>query len=257
MKYILAIPRFLFKLYFALVFFVIMILSYPIFKYWLKRGAQYHKVFKLEQKIARLIQYFALVPQKVVSNAGFPPPPYIVIANHTSHLDIVHMYTLIPDYYLFLGKSEILRWPIIKIFFKGMNIPVKRGSIRASREAQQLADKKIKEGNSLSIFPEGGIFVGAPKMNSLKNGAFKLAMENKIPLVPVTYLDNWKLMGDSHLFFDPARPGISRVIIHENIPTIDLNEKDLVSLRNKCRAIIEAPLKEKYPKYFPKLVSKK
>jgi len=101
MKYILALPRFLFKIYFVIIFFMVMIISYPIFKYWIKRGAQYQKVFLLEKKIAFVLQWLGLVPQKVVSNAGFPSPPYIVIANHNSYLDIVHMYTLVPDFYLF------------------------------------------------------------------------------------------------------------------------------------------------------------
>ena len=168
MKYILVIPRLLYKIYFALVFFIIMILSYPIFKFWLKRGAQYDKVFKLEKKIALLIQYVGLAPVKINYTAAFPSPPYIVISNHNSYLDIVHMYTIIPDFYLFLGKSEILHWPIIKIFFKGMNIPVERGSIRASRKAQELADQKLKLGKCLMIYPEGGIFKGAPKVSSFK-----------------------------------------------------------------------------------------
>ncbi len=250
MKYILALPRFLFKIYFVLIFFMVMIISYPIFKYWIKRGAQYQKVFLLEKKIAFVLQWLGLVPQKVVSNAGFPSPPYIVIANHNSYLDIVHMYTLVPDFYLFLGKSEILRWPILKIFFKGMNIPVKRGSRKASLEAQKIADEKLKGGNCLIIFPEGGIYKGAPKLSHFKNGAFKLAIENDIPIVPVTFVNNWRLMGDSQLFLDPSGPGISKTIIHESISTVAMNEKDLIALRNNCKEIIEAPLRSKYPKYF-------
>ena len=250
MKYLLAIPRFLFKIYFALIFFVVMLLSYPIFKFWLKRGAQYQKVFLLEKKIAFLLQWMGLVPQKIVSRSAFPPPPYLVIANHNSYLDIVHMYTLVPDFYLFLGKSEILHWPILRIFFKGMNIPVKRGDMRASREAQRIADEKLKMGNCLVIFPEGGIYKGAPKVSNFRNGAFKLAIENNVAIVPVTFLNNWKLMGDSQVFFDPSGPGFSKTIIHESISTVDLNEKDLLALRNKCKEIIEAPLRARYPKKF-------
>jgi 1-acyl-sn-glycerol-3-phosphate acyltransferase len=233
-----------------------MILVYPIFKFWIKRGAQYQKVFLLEKKVAFIIQWLGLAPHYIIEKNDFPPPPYIVVANHTSYLDIVHMYTLIPDFYLFLGKSEILRWPIIKIFFKGMNIPVKRGSIRASREAQEMADAKLKEGKSLSIFPEGGIYGGAPALNPLKNGAFKLAIKNQVPIVPISFVNNWRLMGDFNFFFDSSHPGLSKIIIHESISTKGMNEKDLITLRNKCKEIIEAPLKSRYPKYFEQYGSK-
>ncbi len=250
MKYLLLIPRVLYRVYFIFVFFFVMIVAYPIFKFWIKRGAQYHKVFLLEKKVALVIQWLGLAPQIIISDNKFPPPPYIVVSNHTSYLDIVHMYTLIPDFYLFLGKSEILRWPIIKIFFKGMNIPVKRGSIRASKEAQEMADSKLKIGKSLCIFPEGGIKGGAPLLNLFKNGAFKLAIKNNVPIVPITLLNNWKLMGDANFFYDSSHPGFSKTIVHESIPTTELNEKDLIFLRNKCKDIIEAPLKSRYPKYF-------
>jgi 1-acyl-sn-glycerol-3-phosphate acyltransferase len=250
MKYLLLIPRLLYKVYFALVFFIIMILSYPIFKYWIKRGAQYDKVFQLEKKIALILQYMGLAPLKIESKSTFPPPPYIVLSNHTSYLDIVHMYTIIPDFYLFLGKSEILHWPIIKIFFKGMNIPVERGSIRASKKAQELADNKLKNGKCLMIYPEGGIFKGAPRVQKFKNGAFTLAINNNVPIVPVTFLNNWRIMDDSSVLWGFSRPGIAKAIVHESIDTTTMNEKDLISLRNKCKKIIEEPLALRYPKYF-------
>ena len=38
------------------------------------------------------------------------------------------MYNVIPEYFLFMGKYELLRWPLFKIFFKDMNIAVNRGN---------------------------------------------------------------------------------------------------------------------------------
>jgi 1-acyl-sn-glycerol-3-phosphate acyltransferase len=232
-----------------------MIVSYPIFKYWIKRGAQYDKVFQLEKKIALLLQYIGLAPLKLESSTTFPPPPYIVLSNHTSYLDIVHMYTIIPDFYLFLGKSEILHWPIIKIFFKGMNIPVERGSIRASKKAQELADQKLKSGKCLMIYPEGGIFKGAPRVQKFKNGAFTLAIENNVPIVPVTFLNNWRIMDDSSALWGNSRPGIAKAIVHQSIDTSAMNEKDLISLRNQCKELIEAPLRSRYPQHFQEAAS--
>ena len=107
-----------------------------------------------------------------------------------------------------------------------------------------------RPGKCLAIFPEGGIFPGAPKLSKFKNGVFKLAIENNVPLVPITFLDNWHLMGDSHPLWDPAGPGVSRAIIHESIPTLELNEKDLISLRQECKEVIEAPLRQRFKRKF-------
>ena len=38
------------------------------------------------------------------------------------------MYNVVPEYFLFMGKYELLKWPLFNIFFKGMNIAVNRGS---------------------------------------------------------------------------------------------------------------------------------
>lgn len=250
MKYILILLGTIYKLYFALVFFVTLTLTYPIFKFFLKRGSQYEKVFGLFKKVATFLQWAGLAPLKKLNNPKFPEPPYIVIANHTSHLDIVHMYSIIPSYFLFLGKSEILHWPILRIFFKGMNIPVNRENLRKSTEAKMLASEKLKEGINLAIFPEGGIYGGAPALNRFKNGAFKLAIEHQAAIIPVTFLNNWQRMGDDVFFSGSALPGISKAIIHPPITTTGMTQKDLIPLHKRCADIIEKPLRERYPSKF-------
>ena len=250
MKYILVLLGTIYKFYFALVFFVTLTLTYPFFKFLLKRGSQYEKVFRLFKIVATFLQWVGLAPLKKLNHPPFPNPPFIVIANHTSHLDIVQMYSIIPSYFLFLGKSEILHWPILRIFFKGMNIPVNRENLRKSTEAQKIASEKLKEGINLAIFPEGGIYGGAPVLNPFKNGAFKLAIEHQATIIPVTFINNWKRMGDDVFFSGSALPGISKAIIHPPIITTGLNQKDLIPLRKRCADIIEKPLRERYPTRF-------
>ncbi|MEC7005687.1 MAG: lysophospholipid acyltransferase family protein, partial [Bacteroidota bacterium] len=56
--------------------------------------------------------------------------PYIICPNHKSYLDIVLMYLIIPHDFAFIGKSELLKWPVVRIFFKrGVDIPVYRDSV--------------------------------------------------------------------------------------------------------------------------------
>ncbi|MBK7084897.1 MAG: 1-acyl-sn-glycerol-3-phosphate acyltransferase [Flavobacteriales bacterium] len=50
------------------------------------------------------------------------------MSNHSSYLDIVQMFNLVPDYFLMMGKYELQRWPLFRIFFKRMDIAVNRGS---------------------------------------------------------------------------------------------------------------------------------
>lgn len=239
-----------FRLYFGLVFFTALLITYPLFKFYIKRGRRYDRVFGLFKVLSIIIQWLGLVPAKVIERQNFPSPPYIVVANHASYLDIVHMYSVIPSYFLFLGKSELLHWPIVRIFFKGMNIPVSRNNLRKSTEALLISSEKLSEGKNIIIFPEGGIFPGAPCLKPFKNGAFKLAIKHQVSIVPVTFLNNWKYLGDEHPIWGRARPGLAKVIIHEPIKTKGLDLKDLIPLRKECFNIIEKPLRDRYPSKF-------
>lgn len=141
-----------------------------------------------------------------------------------------------------MGKQEIEKWPLFNIFFtKGMHILVDRKNpIKAQRSFLKAA-KEVDKGNNLIIFPEGTIWPFAPKLKPFKNGAFKMAIEKQVPIVPITFVRNFKLLKTGAFFKAPARPGISEVIIHEPIETKGMKETDMLSLRNQVFEIIQSP----------------
>lgn len=152
---------------------------------------------------------------------------------------------VIPDFFVFMGKSELLKWPLLNVFFKNGNfdIAVPRGSIVGSARAMDAARLAIDEEKSVVIFPEGTIpESNLPKMIRFKNGAFKLAIEKQVPIVPVTYLTNWKIFGEPFFYKDKAMPGISKVVVHEPIETKGMTENDLVNLREQVYTIIDNEL---------------
>jgi 1-acyl-sn-glycerol-3-phosphate acyltransferase len=171
--------------------------------------------------------------------------PYVICPNHCSYLDIVTTYIAIPDYFHFMGKAELKNIPLFGHFFKEMNIPVDRASIMSSHRAFKRAKNDIDKGISVAIFPEAMIPDSAPKLNSFKNGAFKLAIEKQIPIIPIVYLDNWKRMPDGILRrMYAGGPGRSRMIVHEPVETVGMTEIDLSVLKNKVYRIIDDTLKK-------------
>lgn len=94
------------------------------------------------------------------------------------------MYNVIPEYFLFMGKYELLRWPLFNMFFKDMNIAVNRGSHVEAAKAFRRAANALDRGTSLALFPEGTIPVFTPRLKPFKDGAFKLAIEKQVPIVP-------------------------------------------------------------------------
>ncbi len=170
----------------------------------------------------------------------FPDPPYIICPNHSSYLDIVLMYSIVPDYFIFMGKGEIKSWPLFNILFtKGMNILVERASKMDSHKAFMKAGEEIDRGSCVVIFPEGTIPKSAPKMKAFKNGAFKLAMEKQVPIVPITYKNNWKLLQPGAVLKAWARPGISKVVVHDPIVPKGNSEEEMVNLRHRAFEIIQ------------------
>ena len=170
---------------------------------------------------------------------AFKHSPCIYCANHNSYIDIMLAYVFIPEYFVFMGKREIQSIPLFNIFFKGMNILVDRKSNVDAHKAFTRAGEELKKGHSIFIFPEGGIFFRGPELKKFKNGAFRLAIENQVPVVPVTYRNNWKILQTGSYFMANACPGITKIIVHSPILTAGMKEENLVDLREQTYEAIK------------------
>ncbi len=236
--------RWLYKLWFALVFFGSLVVLYIPFRILLFRPKRYEKAFRLKRAWAFFLQWASGVPVRVRQKAPLPTAPYIICCNHSSYVDIIQMYNVIPQYFLFMGKYELLKWPLFNMFFKGMNIAVNRGSHVEAAKAFRRAAQALDRGTSLAMFPEGTIPAFTPRMKPFKDGAFKLAIEKQVPIVPITFLDHWRLFGEPTELLSRARPGVARAIVHAPVPTAGLTMDDLVALRTQVFRTIEEPLLE-------------
>ncbi|TXI80730.1 MAG: 1-acyl-sn-glycerol-3-phosphate acyltransferase [Flavobacteriales bacterium] len=235
--------RGVYKLYFGLVFFGSLALLYIPFRILLFRPRRYQRAFRLKRAWAFFLQWALFIPVRVERRAELPAAPYIICCNHSSYLDIIQMYNVIPGYFLFMGKYELLKWPLFNIFFKGMNIAVNRGSRVEAAKAFRKAAKALDRGTSLALFPEGTIPASAPRMKAFKDGAFRLAIEKQVPIVPITFVDHWRLFGEPSEVLSRARPGIAHAVVHPAIATQGLTMDDLVTLRTTVYRTIEDPLR--------------
>lgn len=231
--------RILFFLNGGLMFLIL----FPFFKISLSKEKWFPIAFKLKRVLARLIVFNTGIRVKKIGQVKLSiNQAYVFCPNHTSFLDIVVSYLVIPNYFHYIGKAELLKVPFFNIFFQKMNIVVDRGSIRDSHRAFQRSCDDIDKHISIAVFPEATIPVTTPELGNFKNGPFKLAIEKQIPIVPITYLDNWRILADSHKHKCRSGPGCSRVLIHEPIPTIGLTEKDMSALKKKVYLAIRKSL---------------
>jgi 1-acyl-sn-glycerol-3-phosphate acyltransferase len=242
MKWIKAIFFNLWKLYVGLIFSLTALLLYPFFLLILALPKGRLKSFRLFVVWSRMMQVFCFYPSRKSKNIPKLDGPFIILPNHTSYLDIFLMCSLFPEKpFLFMGKSEILSYPIIKTYFKNLNIPVDRSNKMKAGQAFIKAKQALEEGFSLVIFPEGGIPKNeAPKLANFKDGAFLLADKTGVPLIPIAFLNHYKLFSDPSDFFGTARPGMSHVCVHDPI----YSEKGVKETKKLCRALIQASLDE-------------
>ena len=114
---------------------------------------------------------------------------------------------------------------------------------RSSPESRKAvfirAQKRIKEGASICIFPEGGVPKESIVLDRFKAGAFRLAINHKVPLVPMTFFDNKKRL--SYTFFSGS-PGKMRVQVHPTISTENLTIEDTNSFCEEVYNLISTSL---------------
>ena len=141
-----------------------------------------------------------------------------------------------------MGKEELVDGLVTGLFFKTVDIPVNRESKMSSYRAFKKAGEKLTHGKSVIIFPEGKISDDyPPRLHEFKNGPFKLAIELKVPIIPVSSPNTWKMLWDDGTKYG-TRPGICHFYVHKPIDTINLTADDADALRDKVYGIINNKL---------------
>jgi 1-acyl-sn-glycerol-3-phosphate acyltransferase len=170
---------------------------------------------------------------------------YMFVANHTSMADIMLMLAVVKHPFVFVGKKELSKIPLFGFFYKRTCILVDRGSQKSRMEVFNRAEKRLKQGLSICIFPEGGVPSDESiLLDTFKDGAFRLAIEHQIPIVPMTFADNKERF--SYTFFSGS-PGLMRVKVHSFVSTIGKtieNKKDIKEIKEKVWGVIHHQLLE-------------
>jgi 1-acyl-sn-glycerol-3-phosphate acyltransferase len=168
---------------------------------------------------------------------------YMLVANHTSMTDIMLMLVLVKNHpFVFVGKKELAQIPIFGFIYKRVSILVDRGSSKSRYQVFERAQKRIQQGLSICIFPEGGVPEEHIVLDEFKDGAFRIAIEHQLPIVPMVFFDNKKRF--SYTFFSGS-PGKMRAKVFPIIETKGKTQEDKNVLKNQVREIIlQSLLKE-------------
>ena len=205
--------------------------------------SQFRLVGKLNRLWARLLFILIFVPFKVEYRSKLDKTrQYIFCPNHFSYLDIPSVGLNHLDA-IFVGKSEMKNIPLFGFMYSRLHITVDRTSLKSRFNTLKRSMQAIDEGKSLVIFPEGGIVSEKdPVMGRFKDGAFRVAIEKQIPVVPVTIPYNWIILPPNEFLL---RWHPLHIIFHEPLSTKGLTVADIDQLKSKVFRIIEDELSKR------------
>ena len=177
-----------------------------------------------------------------VSTIGKMPAEgkYIIVANHISYLDTLVIFPPLKGYFRPLGKKEISKIPVVGFIYKQIVIMVDRSNVHSRARSMRLLWRILHHEGSIIIFPEGTFNETGKPLKEFYDGAFRLAVNTQVPILPVILPDTisrwhysawWKLW-----------PGRNRVVFLDPVQVAGLTMQNLPALKQQVYNLMENAL---------------
>jgi len=162
---------------------------------------------------------------------------YVIVSNHQSQYDIYLLYGWLKVNFRWVIKAEFRSIPFVGFTCEKMgHIFIDRNNGKNARQIINKTKNKIKNGISILFFPEGTRNQGKGMME-FKKGAFWFAIENKLPILPVTLVNTRNILPPNSTSIVPGQAGL---IVHEPIDISYYNHNNIDELIEKARKSIQS-----------------
>ncbi len=143
-----------------------------------------------------------------------PKQSYIVVSNHQSVYDIFLIYGWLGIDIKWMMKKELRKLPGIGLGSEKVgHIFIDRSNSMKALESINQAKKKLMNGTSVVIFPEG-TRSKTGELGPFKRGAFKIAYDVNLPILPITVINTKNILPTNTINILPGRV---RMVIHEPV----------------------------------------
>lgn len=227
----------LYRIWFYVLVALPIVIMFPVLIISISKDKWYPFFFRLARFWAKFILIGMGFQWKIERLAAIEKgKSYMFIANHTSMADIMLMLVVVKNNpFVFVGKKELAKIPLFGYFYRKTNILVDRSDAKSRQAVFLRAQRRLQQGLSICIFPEGLVPEEHVTLADFKDGAFRLAINHQIPVVPMTFYDNKKRF--SYTFFSGG-PGPMRVRVHKFLETKGMTIDDTRTLNNHARGLI-------------------
>jgi len=231
------------RVWFYVMMAIPILIMFPFLVLSILSESGYPYFFKMARIWAKVILFGMGFYYKIDKQQEFDSDKsYMFIANHTSMVDIMLMLASVNKPFVFVGKQELSKIPLFGFFYKRTCILVDRNNSKSKHSVFERAQKRIDQGLSICIFPEGKVPDDESiVLDEFKNGAFRLAIDHQLTIVPIVFFDNKKRY--SYTIFS-GKPGLLRVKILSFIDTNNKTKTDLNDIRDQSWNLIHKELLE-------------
>jgi 1-acyl-sn-glycerol-3-phosphate acyltransferase len=201
---------------------LVIILS-PFSKFYEKNGESLHKIAEVW---ARSVMFLNPWWKYSIFNAENIPKniPVVLVANHQSQTDILALY-LLKTQFRWLSKESMFKFPILGSAMRKIGyIGVVRGDSQSQVKCMKESAERLRNGLSMAFFPEGTRSKDGHLLK-FKVGAFKLAKEHSIAIVPVSICGTHKMLPKGTML---PQFSLVKITVHKPIETKDYSVEQLI-----------------------------
>jgi 1-acyl-sn-glycerol-3-phosphate acyltransferase len=169
-----------------------------------------------------------------------PKQTYVFVSNHRSYLDTATLFIFTGRRLGLLAKKELLKVPVLGVGMGFVNVmAIDRSNRESAIRTTEAAAERIRSGISFAVFVEG-TRAKPGELLPFKKGAFYMARQAGVPIVPVAVKHSDELMGKGT---GEAKSGTIEMIIMPPVPTKDVaTDEDVNKLIANIRGTIAAAL---------------
>jgi len=170
---------------------------------------------------------------------------YVIISNHQSHYDIPALMVGLGVQFRWVIKKELRRVPLWGLcLYASRHVFVDRSNRHRAIESIRHGVSRLPPGASLMFFAEG-TRSGSSRVRKFRRGGFEIAIQERMPILPVTINGSWKIMPDRNSM--DFYPGPIEVIVGSPISTDEYSRENIRELMDKTRDSIISSINPEYP----------
>ena len=235
---------FLFSIYAVTLFAAIVIIALPFIGLAMllpknKRGDGLYSIFRFVFDLVFIS--WGIYHKNINESNEDEKGPVIYVYNHISYMDaMVILKTVRNKSIRALGKVEIANIPVLGKIYKEGVITVKRDSAEDRKRSVEDMKSAIASGSSIIIAPEGTFNETDRPLAKFYDGAFRIALQTRTPIIPILILDTFDRMHFASLF--SISPGKSRSVLLDPVSVEGFSETEVERFREHVYQIMELAL---------------